>query len=140
MSLNIIIFPYNKMNQLLVFILIFSFLAFQASSIQHPTLRIAFFTLLLYALFVIPPSLESFRFEVTPWKKTCLNKHPYRCQGCCLPGFNGSPQHFEYTGDDVRMNDALTCYQRSPGLKNRVNDYATLEPVSVENYEADCGC
>ena len=74
-------------------------------------------------------SIESFRFEVSPWKTTCLNKHPHRCSGCCLPGFNGSPLNFEYTGDEERMNalaSGCNVVDEATLLSNHSHDYSAL--------------
>lgn len=48
-------------------------------------------------------SFEGFLFEVTPWKKTCLNDRRQRSCKCCVPGFNGQKISFEYTDDRERL-------------------------------------
>lgn len=47
---------------------------------------------------------EYFHFEVTPWKKTCLNDDPYRCPQCCSRGFRGQNVHFYREGDAAMLN------------------------------------
>jgi hypothetical protein len=46
-----------------------------------------------------------FHFEVSPSKKTCLfGQGAERSAVCCDRGFYGGKVHFEYTGDEERMN------------------------------------
>lgn len=90
---------------------------------RETLLRVIFLTLVYFLLHQLVLGTEEFIFQVTPWKKTCLQSHPNRCQGCCLPGFNGQPIQFHYTGDKKRMNMAAggcACC-REQQLTNRVN-------------------
>lgn len=78
---------------------------------------------------------EFFHFEVTPWKKTCLNTPGNRCPQCCAPGFYGQKIGFEYSGDKERLECPNRCCPFTP-LKNRENDYLDLKDswASQENY------
>jgi hypothetical protein len=61
-----------------------------------------FFLLLLVGLVwyaSVYAKQEHFRFEVTPWKKTCLGYGTERCSSCCKAGFHGKPVAFNYCAD-----------------------------------------
>jgi len=113
-----------------------------------------FWSLLLWILYTnFSGTNELFHFEVTPWKQTCLNDHPGRCNGCCLPGYNGQAVNFAYTGDSVRHSCNPTPVNPE-FLKNRVYNYSSLDHTyaPIENYSScgytppdivesyDCGC
>lgn len=95
---------------------------------------------LLVALYVMYNDSEGFRFQVTPWKKTCMSSNP-SCN-CCKKGFYGQNTRFEYTGDAERMDMSLTCAQNqpNPGPKNNPDDYDTLKDTyaQVEGYARGC--
>lgn len=133
-------------TELSVFVFLFLIFYYTNSESSTTTTRIyksifwSLFLLIIYTNYI--NTLESFHFEVTPWKKTCLNDHPYRCNGCCLPGFNGKAINFAYTGDAERMNMAAAgCTERDPNslLKNHANDYSHLGNTygSVEGYSLE---
>ena len=105
--------------------------AFASSSNRFSVVKI--FVSLIFALTILYVykylMYEMFHFEVSPWKKTCLFSHPHRCQGCCMPGFNGRPINFEYTGDAERMNmQTEGCYGpcNQSFLKNNPDSYSSL--------------
>jgi hypothetical protein len=83
----------------------------------------------LYMLYNSVPR-EYFHFEVSPWKKTCLNDrigcNSNRCPQCCSRGFNGRDVRFEYTPMEQRMDISCPC---PDGPENYPHDYARLKNV-----------
>lgn len=76
-------------------------------------------------------------FEITPWKKTCLNNDPSPC--CCPAGFHGRRIGFEYSDDAER----LQCGNTQPITANQMMALqSTLQTQSdfQENFESGCGC
>ena len=84
---------------------------------------------------VIIPWMESFTFQVTPWKKTCIQQKN-RSNCCCARGFQGQGVRFEYTGDAERMTCSDVVSPDSV-LKNRATDYEQLRDQK-ENYCTTC--
>jgi hypothetical protein len=97
-----------------------------------------FFTLLVIFILNQVRFSEYFRFEVSPWKKTCLSNHPGRCPGCCLPGFNGQPINFSYASDAERMNQCSEPSIDSVKMNNP-NDFQNLGNTYQTNIEPYCG-
>lgn len=116
----------SKMNLCILYI-IGLYLLDKNPDRQVALFRSIFLSLLGIYLYTILFTNELFHFEVTPWKKTCLQSHPNRCPGCCLPGFNGKPINFEYTGDEERMN--AICPSRKPDIVNNPHSYVSLENI-----------
>ena len=119
-----------KELSLFIFLVLFLYYSnlFPATTTNTKLNKSIFWALFLFIIYTNYFSVESFHFEVTPWKRTCLNDHPNRCNGCCLPGFNGQAINFHYTGDAERMNMAAAgCTEcKGPLLKNHAYDYSAL--------------
>jgi hypothetical protein len=57
------------------------------------------FLIVLFLVWFASRKAENFRFEVTPWKKTCLGYGTERCSSCCKAGYHGKPVSFNYCAD-----------------------------------------
>lgn len=73
------------------------------------------------------------QFEITPWKKTCLDDNPSPC--CCPAGFNGRHIQFEYTDDA----DRLKCGNNSRPITAK-EMMSQPDSTVQENYTSGCGC
>lgn len=122
---------------LLLVFLVVAFATFQFIRADDPQ-RVAksiFAGLLSVLLLCMLQRQESFHFEVTPWKKSCLLDNP--CPQCCSHGFYGQRLNPDVgrTSDVVLQNDSVTCaMKRDPAnlFKNRVNDYEALGQTGLE--------
>jgi hypothetical protein len=91
-----------------------------------------FWILLLWYIIEHLNCVESFHFEVSPWKRTCLNNDPLRSSKCCCKGFYGLSRNFEYSSDA----DRLKCSGQPtiPIANNQQpNNYESLDDVYTMN-------
>lgn len=151
------LYTYKKMattlqmlSELLMFIaitfIVYTFITPKRNDTTSKRAMCLFWMIIAWLLYMYLFSVEGFRFEVTPWKKTCLNDRGHRCPQCCRPGFNGLPVSFRFEGDRERMEAAQqgNCPYVDPNVKQQVSNYSTLSQTyqltdpSVENYVLGC--
>lgn len=89
------------------------------------------------------PPVESFRFEVSPWKQTCSTDHPDpRC--CSREYVGGKKPYFQYSGDAERgqCNRSSVEPKHDESMKDKdvLKETYTSKQRIVENFESGCDC
>ena len=121
----------------------YAFYGINPLSLQNPV-RFALSIIATGLLFVLYEAYgkkkETFTFNVTPWKTTCLNDRGKRSCKCCPAGMNGQGVSFEYTGDAERMDMQVNGECALEKVTPFIRDFDKFTPVeqTIEGYCSPC--